>query len=250
MYGICANIDAAGLSEARAQDMVEAMMQTAEQLTCASPLDLKEMLLRENDPYLKRENQRHAGVKAKNLEKTPSAGKWRQCMLEECRKRGIDYNSVKLPDKMESAPGLVSLCQREKQGLAFWLEADPAITALDVYPSIGRMARGYEGILPTLVPGSKVVLVKQRRILSGLEALANQGFPAPLLRKLADSGDMKVESDPLFADLAGNAYSGSVVLAVLLGVLAGLRPRHLHADHGGACSSDDDLMASIIWPSR
>eukprot|EP00972_Heterocapsa_arctica_P039584 5831177-Heterocapsa_arctica.AAC.1 len=69
-------------------------------------------------------------------------------------------------------------------------------------------------MVPTLTPGGKTWIYDKNRVLLGWEALRLQGFPVTLI-----DSSYEQPSDPMMGDLAGNAFSATVVLAVTLGVL-------------------------------
>ena len=61
-------------------------------------------------------------------------------------------------------------------------------------------------------------------------------------RERSDRSSGGVTPDVLMGDLAGNAYSGTVILAVLLSVILGLTPGHLgrHGQFNGCIGCPDD----------
>ena len=102
-------------------------------------------------------------------------------------------------------------------------EADaPAALAVDVSQRIDRCRIAVGNVLHTMVPGQKTWiitknsdgLIEKNRLLLGCEALALQGFP------LTASSFSEAQQQ----DLAGNAFSATIVLALLLGVYTHLPP--------------------------
>ncbi len=146
--------------------------------------------------------------------------------------------------------------------MAFYLRTVPELCTLDVQPTIARMHPTKEEVLMTLLPSSKVVLLKQRRILLGFEALRLQGFPESALRDYVlkyGAGSKHVELDPFFLDLAGNAWAGPIMCSIIAAILC-RSPRQLvarfalkapaqascSAAPSGASSDDADVMDSIL----
>ena len=246
-YGICALVDDTGLSNRGAQAMVEGMMQTVESLSFPKPVPIEQFLLKPDDAHVKAELARVQSAKPSATAKDDKTKVWRQHTQAACRKRRLDYDTLALPEQMMESEAMRQLSEREQKGLAFWMRVErDKVTSLDVSPSLFRMARGHSGLFPTLCPGSKVVLIEQKRVLTGLESLTLQGFPPSLLKQYArersDRSSGGVAPDVLMGDLAGNAYSGTVILAVLLSVILGLTPGHLgrHGQFNGCIGCPDD----------
>ena len=98
-----------------------------------------------------------------------------------------------------------------------------------------------ENILPTFLPNNVMWSIALKRPISGMESLAVIGF---------DPSDLDVEvlskhkvSDTLMRELGGNAFTGQVVAALLLALLANLQqpaiPNALkaHMERYQQCSS-------------
>ena len=102
-----------------------------------------------------------------------------------------------------------------------------------------------DGVLNTLVPEGRVVLIKEKRLLTGFEALRVQGFPeAPLVQFAKDQGG-PAAVDSKFFDLAGNAFSAPAIAAVVVSIVAHLTEVHLsvfgrQAAAGNGVAADDD----------
>jgi hypothetical protein len=62
-----------------------------------------------------------------------------------------------------------------RKGLAYYLETEPDLRALDVQPTLIRMTTTVDPYVMTLMPGARWVLVKEARVLTGLEAMRIQG---------------------------------------------------------------------------
>jgi hypothetical protein len=88
-----------------------------------------------------------------------------------------------------------------------------------------------------------VYLNKQERYLTGRETLSIQGFPLGFLKPDTDL------SDPMLGDMAGNAFSSTVCVAVLLGVFAHVpalvkQPAQAHPEE----DSLSNILAMIMEP--
>ncbi len=103
------------------------------------------------------------------------------------------------------------------------------------------------------MPSARWVHRERHRIITGLELMKLVGFREDLLKLYAQSVDDKhIAVDPYFSDLAGNAWSGPVILSLCVAVLVRLTPKHLGAFKAGSSStaavrdSDDDAFDSIM----
>jgi hypothetical protein len=152
---------------------------------------------------------------------------WRSGLLALCRLRNVDYHGMELPHSMQGSPTIASLPEREKRGLTYWLLADPEATTIDLQPRLDRMIRGHDRSLPTITPSAKVVLVKEARTMTGMEMLMNQGFPKHVLQDFASAPTVKSEPDILFGDMAGNAFSGPVILMLIISILLTTTPKQI-----------------------
>ncbi len=97
----------------------------------------------------------------------------------------------------------------------------------------------------TIVPEARIVLIAQKRFMTGLEKLQVQGFPAGVARAFAAKNGGPAACDQHFADLAGNAFSAPVIVSVLLAILSHLTELHLsmfgQSLSAPAASVDEDL---------
>ncbi len=141
-----------------------------------------------------------------------------------------------------------------RMGLAYYIKTEPKLVTLDVQPTLPRMTVTTTPILMTLMPASKVVVLSEARVLLGFEALRVQGFPEETLKQyIAAQSSKHIEMDPFFLDLAGNAFCGPIVCAVLMAILArapaALVRRFAVAQDGGEAASsgeDTDVFADIL----
>lgn len=119
---------------------------------------------------------------------------------------------------------------------------DQSLNSVDVNPRIDRLCLGKDGMIPTLCSSTKNFLLDvpglpqgssmPNRLMLGYEALALQGYPVEIIDKheqklraeIGSNTNTSYLSDVLFGDLAGNAFSSTVYMAVLVGVFLNIDP--------------------------
>ena len=220
-----------------AQTAVRAMMSMAKGFSMEKPWSLDEFLLPEDHPAVQAELTRKTNAGS------PGNGEnWKQKHKDFLKKKGVAWNLLQLPPEILASPWIHRLTARERETLAYGLmvaeqkqfslsgrktneanEADaPAALAVDVSQRIDRCRIAVGNVLHTMVPGQKTWiitknsdgLIEKNRLLLGCEALALQGFP------LTASSFSEAQQQ----DLAGNAFSATIALALLLGVYTHLPP--------------------------
>ena len=103
--------------------------------------------------------------------------------------------------------------------LGYEMHMDSSLTSVDVFQSMGRAMCGHNSQLGTVVPGSMVYVTtpEVNRLLCGLDYMQIQGLPRTFpTAKIMKKVDV---SDGMLQDMAGNAFSSQVAMAVLIGVL-------------------------------
>ena len=93
------------------------------------------------------------------------------------------------------------------------------MTSTDLTPTIKRMRSRSSGILATIVPNSKIMVKVAKvpfRILTGVEKIMITGLPLKMLE--AGLMDPSV-NDSLYRDLAGNAFTCSITLAIFIAIM-------------------------------
>lgn len=147
---------------------------------------------------------------------------WSKQMLKEYRAVGLRYGVHSADTRSLTSPWYQILSPRERGALAYSQAVTPGRAARNVGMSVHRVACSHdEGhgvhIAPTMLPNQQLWIdaprLKHPRILLGWEALAFQGFP------LGRRPDLMAFSDGLMQELAGNAMSLPVVLALLMATL-------------------------------
>jgi site-specific DNA-cytosine methylase len=138
---------------------------------------------------------------------------------------------------------LRALPLREQLGVALHVGSEKGLTAIETSQAIGRMSRSRDANqIKTITPKGRWVLlppmVKHSRVLTGYEKMRMQGFPDDFIRDYLASTAVKKHGhvDRFLSELSGNAFSGPVIEAIVISVLAHLQPGHLK-DYGKVIDS-------------
>jgi hypothetical protein len=120
----------------------------------------------------------HAATRDKGMEK--QEGKWKAVQHQLCAKKGLRVTQLVAPPEQRDSPWFATLSEREQQALAYAMatDTDGDLTSVDLSQSMGRAFLGRGGVLATLVPGSKVWLLAERRLLTGYESCRIMGSAA------------------------------------------------------------------------
>ena len=135
------------------------------------------------------------------------------------------------PPEVRDSPDWSLLPSREREVLGFHIASateKDLLTCLDLTPRIDRTSCGRFGQVPTLTSSSKIWLHSVQdepggdtrlvnRLMIGYEMMLLQGFPGTVIDK-----SRNLVKDSTLADLAGNAFSAPVFLAVLHGLYSNL----------------------------
>ena len=249
-FALCMRIVDSGRERADAQIMVEEIMQIVHQFTVDEPLPIKDFLLPNSHEYLKAVTNSMVASSGRNRGEEGTT--WRSDMIAACRKAGFHFSDMKLPAAYKTSKSIMALPPREQQGLAYWLRADPELTSLDVQPSLTRMARGHDGIIATITPHAKNIIPSAKRLILGLESMSLQGFPRKLLLKHAsENGGFSTAQDAMYQDLAGNAYTGFIMVIIMAVILCRATDAQI-AIHSKACGKanpenpEDDVLATLL----
>ena len=99
---------------------------------------------------------------------------------------GLTWSQIQCPERIRNSPWFSCMTQSQQIALAWTLIKNPNITSADVSQSAGRCFLGKEDSVSTLIPGSKVIMLKldPPRPLVGLEHMMIQGFPLGLLLRM------------------------------------------------------------------
>ena len=225
-------------------EVAQEVMRVASSLSVGCP-HMESFLLDVDDEYLQAELERRKKASGKS---PGTQDQWKGKHREFFQNKGVPWTALQVPAAVKASPWCSLLTEREREILAWALmyadqkeEEKPAASAsaasqasasaasqasasaasqeyvaVDVSQRLDRCRIVVGSKLFTILPGQKVYLVCKRnadtkvgngRLLSGKEALSLQAYP----------GSAKC-TDPQQQDLAGNAFTGTVVLALLLGI--------------------------------
>ena len=178
------------------------------------PLPLDMFPLPDDDEYITGELTRIQANRP-DIVKTDDK-EWRRTQDTFLKQQGIRWGQCVAPEAQRASPWFATMPPRERMIVAYAIQTNPDIVAADVSQSIERSASNKTALVRTLHPGGKVWLFKRKRPLMGIEALCMQGFGLKMLR---DCVMRVVFTDSLAKDLAGNSYTGSVVMAFLTALI-------------------------------
>ena len=138
------------------------------------------------------------------------------------RDHSIRFGGISAGDQELSA-WYGTLPEREKDCVRFKQAICPQVRGTDIGQSIWRLRDHKEDTagrfsVPCVMPKMKQWDYTEKRLYIGTELLLFQGFPitARYFRELSDRTPQRVQ-----ADLAGNAFASTVVMAVLSAVVFG-----------------------------
>lgn len=162
--------------------------------------------------------------------------KWKSTHMELAEKRQIAW-PLAVPDDLQQCEWFQSLSFRERENVLFLLNERDSLRKAgkrevrfgDVYQSAHRVPKSSEEEIPTSLPSSKLWDLKAERLLIGSEMLHLQAiqFPEAKLRNF---------SSPKLINLAGNAYTATVMLALVLSTLM-----HLESPTPSEQEDEDDV---------
>ncbi|CAE8588694.1 unnamed protein product, partial [Polarella glacialis] len=175
-------------------------------------------MLDESDPAIERELARRKEGSLKEKEDKTASQKWPSQHMRECEKRGIPW-PVPVDDALAASEWYQTSPKREKEVLAlgFLDHIAKNIDYIDSYHSANRIPSSAR-VLPIVLPNSTFFDYNNMRFLLGRENLRFQG-----LNFKDDVLDRFTEQD--LGNLAGNAFAGTVMLAVLIAVFSSLEFR-------------------------
>lgn len=233
---IAINMKRCGLNDDAAEALAHDMMATVKRLACGAS-DLQAFLLKDT-------NQRVLDELKRRQEQTSVAqeSNWQPKVMSALHKVGLSMSDCYPSLLLRASPWYATLTEREQITLGYLEKMHPAAGILDLSQDLSRpfVAEG-NALMFCIVPSCKPFLKKNRRPLLGWEALRIQGLPDAVL----ESDPMESMSDSLCKDLAGNAFAGSVFLAVLIGVLSHM-PLELFCATGSDDEADEEELLSAI----
>ena len=138
---------------------------------------------------------------------------WQKRHQEEFEKHGLRWGHVRPTQEMKVSPWFNALSDREQDIVLFAHYAQPDVVSVDVSQSLGRhRPRKLESMAATVTPQEMRYYFSRQRLRVGPESLALQGIPWQELSLGVDP--------PVVHSLAGNAWTGTVCMAVAFGILA------------------------------
>ncbi len=241
VYFVFFNTEAFGWTREEAGEMAHRCLAQAAslQVPCGS---VRQLLLRPQSPMLAKVLQE----KQANAVGPDPLMPWRAQHATFFRNHGLNWRHLTPTPAMKASPWFALLPPREKEIAiygAHLAESTPGVFSIDVSQRLGRTPLGSGEALPTILPGAKTYLLRENRLLLGVEALRAQGFPTQWVEEALCAGSV---SDHFLHDLAGNAFSLTVLLAVLIGIhdqLGGTLPKPCEAT--SSCSLPDFLLQPI-----
>ena len=204
--------------------------------------DLHDYLLDEKSPKLSAELARRQDAARGAAESDKYKEKHREYMAS----KGVSWATLQPPPGTKQSPWFMTLPPREKEVIAFTIQAVPGAISVDCGQRVDRAPTGRGHTLPTVTPGGKTFLMypargsdqPRNRFLIGSEALCLQGFPMNLFDAVPEESR---PSEPQLADLAGNAFPSTVLAAVLLAVYA-----HLPAEAPSVLQESSDFNPDAV----
>ncbi len=226
------------------EDVLHAAQQAvalAESLTLP-PRALEDVLLPKNSEYLKSELARRQKTRqamdAKDL--SNEVEDWKEKNRKLLERDGISCSACVVPATHRAGPWYQTLTPRQKMVLGHAFQCQPGVSSCDVYQTMGReFISCDESTAPTLVPNSMLWLVKQRRLLTGHEALRVQCMPQSLIDLAVEKGT----NDSCMADLSGNMFTATVYSAF---AIAGITYAPLSRRRGTEASASVCVVAELF----
>ena len=171
--------------------------------------------------------------------------------------KGLSWSTMRPPPAMAKSPWFQAIPQREREIILCRYLLEPDALSVDCSQSIARAPVAHGDSFNTIVPGCRQYLLRNikvgqhqaaaasQRFLLGFEGMRLQGYPLELVR------DLEGVSDPQMMDLAGNAFPGTCLMAMFLGVFACIPDVFVCADGGSDVSVDSlvELMQDSGSPS-
>ena len=171
--------------------------------------------------------------------------------------KGLSWSTMRPPPAMAKSPWFQAIPQREREIILCRYLLEPDALSVDCSQSIARAPVAHGDSFNTIVPGCRQYLLRNikvgqhqraaasQRFLLGFEGMRLQGYPLELVR------DLEGLSDPQMMDLAGNAFPGTCLMAMFLGVFACIPDVFVCADGGSDVSVDSlvELMQDSGSPS-
>jgi len=205
-----------GISREEAAAAIQDMMRVTRSLAVGG-LDFHEMMLPDTHPAVLAELSRRQAAAV--LASDGSTG-WEHNFRAFLAKSGLEITDCYPPPSVRSSPWYCTIPERGQVTLGYLTHLMPGWTAIDWNQDVRRPYFSSSTTLYTLLPNVQPFARRAKRPLIGIECMMLQGIPRQVL--LDNAATEARVSDACLRDLAGNAFAGTVHVAVLAGVLAGM----------------------------
>ena len=183
------------------------------------PPNLSDIMLEPDSDYVFNEMDRQLAIAMKREQNDD----WQDKHIDFLTSKGININAPTLAKSTDKSPWVATLLEREKAVLKYAQHEKQGPCSVDLSQSPGRLSfvkSGVHGgqVAPTLIEHTHLWLHCQdpERPMLCREALALQA--SPWQRLDAAAFDESEFTDRFLADLAGNAYTCSVMLCILCSI--------------------------------
>ena len=190
---------------------VTSMAEVVESLRSKLQIDFEELLIADDDELVLHE-LRHVQEAGEQDDPWSKETGWQKTHREKFEEHGLRWGHETVSREMQASPWYQALKPREQDLILFTMKTQPMAVSLDLSQSIGRHRVTLEDKCPgTVTPSEKRFFLRRRRLRVGVESLAMQASPWQ---------DIDVSHEPhVLHSLAGNAWTGTVAMAVLFAVL-------------------------------
>ena len=228
-YGVCLNASKLGLDMLQATHLAQKVIDFAQSVfgQVAGPVPLRSILLPDKSEWVQARLHQLQETKAKDLESKSLDTSWRKKTSGMCTAHGINYSTLVAPPKISGSDFYQALTTMQQHSIAFHIKAnkDPVVS-MDISQMVDRIKPSTsEEALDTVTPEGRIVLysplVPEFRCLVGYESMRLIGVPDEVLDEFKSFGhglDLAA-IDKLYYDLGGNAFSGGVILALIMSSL-------------------------------
>ena len=129
--------------------------------------------------------------------------------------KGLRWGSLEPTEATAASPWLKTLTAREQDCLICNMHLFPEVGGFDVSQSIYRKYQSLTvhgvTVSPAMIPKAVLWWVSRARLQIGYESMVLAGFPVARHRGLVDK-----HGDEVLKDLAGNCFSGTLIVAIFL----------------------------------
>ena len=149
--------------------------------------------------------------------------KWVTLHMDVCEQLGLTWPPP-VPAVLKESPWIATVPSRESEILSIALAVDTNHKWADTSQMVSRARFSCSEMAPTVTPGCHLFNFDVQRYLTGRDLLCLQGYPYEALPGAAACTDIQL------SDLAGNAFSTSVICALDVALL--LSTENINADDG------------------